>query len=154
MASKGLISERHFCPGGIAPSEWTRSMRAVRDTPVADYSTPGANTPRHVAYGPLIAVSSIVLALSVLYYTSTLRRCSQLCPYVGMGPLGISAQCKSVWKPHAGFHKHKAFPLSYSSLLQSQYLLPNNMACIVYVSLYIYIWSIWLLMVVEHNQRF
>ena len=51
------ISKKHFCPGGMAPSEWTRSVRAVRDTPVADYSAPGVNTTRRVAHRPPIAVS-------------------------------------------------------------------------------------------------
>ena len=50
------ISKKHFRPGGMAPSEWTRSVRAVRDTPVADYSAPGVNTTRHVAHRPPIAV--------------------------------------------------------------------------------------------------
>jgi len=49
----------------MVPSEWTRSVRAVRDTPVADYSTPGINTTRLVAYRPPIAVSPFLLALSV-----------------------------------------------------------------------------------------
>ena len=65
--SKMRISKTHFCPGGIAPSEWTRSVRAVRDTPVADYSAPGANTTRRVAYRPPIVVSPFLLALSVSY---------------------------------------------------------------------------------------
>jgi len=59
------ISKKHFRPGGMAPSEWTRSVRAVRDTPVADYSAPGINTTRCVAYCPPIAVSPFLLALSV-----------------------------------------------------------------------------------------
>jgi len=61
------ISKKHFRPGGMAPSEWTRSVRAVRDTPVADYPAPGANTTRRVAYRPPIAVSPFLLALSVSY---------------------------------------------------------------------------------------
>jgi hypothetical protein len=48
-----------------------------------------------------------------------------------MGLLGTSAKCKSVRKPHAGFHNHTAFRLSYSSLLQSQDSLPHDMACII-----------------------
>jgi len=59
------ISKKHFRPGGMAPSEWTRSVRAVRDTPVADYSGPGVNTTHHAAYCPLIAVSPFLLTLSV-----------------------------------------------------------------------------------------
>ena len=38
-----------------------------------------------------------------------------------------------------GFHDHKAFPVSDSSLLQSQDSLHHNMACIIYLSLSIYI---------------
>ena len=52
-----------------------------------------------------------------------------------------------------GFNNHKAFCLSYSSLLQSQDLLHHHMACIIYVSLHIYIQSIWLQMVVKHDRR-
>jgi len=51
------ISKKHFRPGGMPPSEWTRSVRAVRGNPVADYSAPSANTTRHIAYRPPIAVS-------------------------------------------------------------------------------------------------
>jgi len=59
------ISKKHFRPGGMAPSEWTRSVRAVRDTPVADYSTPGVNATRRGAYCPPNAVSPFLLAQSV-----------------------------------------------------------------------------------------
>ena len=72
------ISKKHFRPGGMAPSEWTRSIRAVRYTPVADYSAPGINTTRRIAYRPLIALSPFVLALSVSYIKQTLWRCGQL----------------------------------------------------------------------------
>jgi len=51
------------------------------------------------------------------------------------------------------FHNRKEVRLSYSSLLQSQDSLHHNMACIIQISLYIYIWSIWPQMVVEHNRR-
>jgi len=51
------FSKKHFRPGGMAPSEWTRSVRAVRDTPVADDSPPGINTTCHVAHRPPITVS-------------------------------------------------------------------------------------------------
>jgi len=57
--------QKHFRPGGIAPSEWTPSVGAVRDTPVADNSAPGVNITRRVAYHPPIAVSPFLLALSV-----------------------------------------------------------------------------------------
>jgi len=72
----------------MAPSEWTRSVRAVRDTPVAVYSVPGVKTMRRVTYRPPIAVSPFLLALSVSYFKQTLWRCGQLWPYVGMGSLG------------------------------------------------------------------
>jgi hypothetical protein len=72
------ISKKHFRLGGLAASEWTRSVRAVRDTPVADYSAPGVNTTRRVAYRPPIAVSPFLLALSVSYFKQTLWRCGQL----------------------------------------------------------------------------
>jgi len=73
-----FISKKHFRPGGMAPSEWTRSVRAVRDTPVADYSAPGVKTTRRVTYRPPIAVSPFLLALSVSYFKQTLWRCGQL----------------------------------------------------------------------------
>jgi len=83
-----IISKKHFRPGGMAPSGWTRSVKAVRDIPVADYSAPRVNTTRRVAYRPPIAVSQFLLALSVSYLKQTLWRCGQLWPYVGMGSLG------------------------------------------------------------------
>ena len=49
--------------------EWTRSSRAVRDTPVADNSAPGDYTTSHVAYCPPITVSPFLLALSVSNFT-------------------------------------------------------------------------------------
>jgi hypothetical protein len=52
------ISKKHFGPGGLAASKWTRSVRAVRDTPVAVYSAPSVNPTRRVAYRPPIAVFS------------------------------------------------------------------------------------------------
>jgi len=66
------ISKKYFRPGEMAPSEWTRSVRAVRDTPVADYSARGLNTMRRVAYRPPIAVSPFFLALSVSNFKRTL----------------------------------------------------------------------------------
>jgi hypothetical protein len=65
----------------------TGCVRAVRDTPVADYSTPGVNTTRRVAYRPPIAGSPFLRALSVSYFKQTLWHCGQLWPYVGMGSL-------------------------------------------------------------------
>jgi len=72
----------------MALSEWTRSVRAVRDTPVADYSAPGINTTRRLAYRPPITVSPFLLALSVSDFKQTLWCCGQLWPYVGMASLG------------------------------------------------------------------
>ena len=65
QVSELLISKKHFRPGGMALSEWTRSVRAVRDTPVADYSTPGVNATRRVAYCSPNAVWPFLLAQSV-----------------------------------------------------------------------------------------
>ena len=62
----------------MTPSEWTHSIRAVRETAVADYSAPGVNTTRRVAYRSLIGVSQFLLALSVSYFKQTLWRCGQL----------------------------------------------------------------------------
>jgi hypothetical protein len=72
------ISKKHFRPGGMAASEWTRSVRAVRDTPVAEYSAPGVNTTGRVAYRPPMAISPFLLALLVCYNKQTLWRCGQL----------------------------------------------------------------------------
>jgi len=87
-AAPSTISQKYFHPGGKAPSEWTRSVRDVRDSPVADYSAPGLNTTRRVAYRPPIDISPVFLALSVSYFKQTLWRWGQLWPYVGMGSLG------------------------------------------------------------------
>jgi len=83
-----FISKKYFRPGGMAPSEWTGPVRAVRDTPVADYSAHGFNSTRHVPYRPVIDVSPFLLVLSVSYFKWSLWRCGQLWPYVGMGSLG------------------------------------------------------------------
>jgi hypothetical protein len=64
-----VSSKKNFNPGEMAPSEWKRSVTAVRDTPVADYSVPGLNTTRHVAYHPPITVSPFLLTLWVSYLT-------------------------------------------------------------------------------------
>jgi hypothetical protein len=73
--SKNDISKKHFRPDGMAASEWTHSVRAVRDTPVADYSVPGVNTTRRGVYRPPIAISPFLLVLSVSY---SLWCCGQL----------------------------------------------------------------------------
>jgi len=82
------ISKENFRPCGMAPSEWKRSMRVVRGTPVADYSMPGINNTRHVAYCHPLAVSLFLPALLVFYFKRTLWRCGKLWWYVRMGSLG------------------------------------------------------------------
>jgi len=63
-------------------------VRAVRDTPVADYSARRVNTTRCVVYRPPITVSLYLCVLSVSYVKRSLSRCGQLWQYVGMGSLG------------------------------------------------------------------
>jgi hypothetical protein len=82
-----VISKKHFRLGGLAASEWTHSVTAVRDTRVADYFASGVNTTRRVAYRSPIAVLPFLLALLVFYFKQTLWRCAQLRPYIGMGSL-------------------------------------------------------------------
>jgi len=82
------MSKKHFRPGGMAASEWMRSVRGLGDTPGVDYSVPGVNTTRRVAYGPPRVVSLFVLALSASYNKRTLSHFGQLWPYIGIGSLG------------------------------------------------------------------
>ena len=82
------MSKKYFCPGGMALSESTRSLRADSDTPVEDYSALDLNTTRRIAYRPSIAVSPFLLALSVFYYKRTLWNCGQLWLYIEMYSLG------------------------------------------------------------------
>jgi hypothetical protein len=72
------ISKKHFRPGRMAASELTCSVRAVRETLVADYSARGVNATRRIAYRTLIAVSPFLLALSVSNFKQTLRLWGQL----------------------------------------------------------------------------
>jgi len=64
----------------MAASDWMRSIRGVRDTPVANYSPPSVNTMHHFAYRPLIAISSRSVGLQfqtdrlTLWPTVTIRR--------------------------------------------------------------------------------
>jgi len=83
------ISKKYFLPGGIAPSEWMRSVRAVRDTLVADYSTPSVNTMHRIVYCPPITVSPFLFAQSVSYYKRKLWHCDQLWPYIRISLLGM-----------------------------------------------------------------
>jgi len=82
----------------MALSEWRRSVRAVKDTLVADYSAPGVNSTRRVPYRPLITISPFLLILSVSYIKRSLWRCGQLWPYVGMGSLGtrLHRDCNAI----------------------------------------------------------
>jgi hypothetical protein len=63
----------------------------------------------------------------------------------------LGATCSLQW--FLRFHDNKAFGLSYSALLQSPYLLHHNIPCIIKVTVYMYIWSIWLHTVLEGNWR-
>jgi len=81
------ISIKHFRPGGMAPSEWTRSVRAVRYFLVVPHSSLGADTTCRIAYRPPITVSQFLLALFVSYLKPPLRRCGQLWPLIGMSSL-------------------------------------------------------------------
>jgi len=83
------ISKKYFCPGGMALSEWRHSVRAVRDTPEADYSAPGVITMYHIAFRSLVAVSLFLLALSVPYFKWTHWHCGKLGPYITIGSLGM-----------------------------------------------------------------
>jgi hypothetical protein len=50
------ISKKYFHPGGMAPSEGMRAVRAVRDTLVTDDCATGVNSTCRVPHHPLIAV--------------------------------------------------------------------------------------------------
>jgi len=78
MNLSAAISKKHFSTVGMAASEWTLSIRASRDTLVADHSTPSVNTTQRIAYCPLITVSQFLLALSVFYFKQPLLSCGQL----------------------------------------------------------------------------
>jgi len=82
-----IIRKNKFGPCGMAPSEWTYSVRAVSDTPEADYSAPGSNSTLHVPCRLLIAVSPFLLLQSVFNYEQSLWSCGQRWPYIGMGLL-------------------------------------------------------------------
>jgi len=88
----------------MAPSEWTCSVRAVRDIPVAFYSAPGINTRCRVAYRHPIAGMPFLLALSVSYFKQTLWCCGQLWPYVGMGSFGTCLHRDCNTDPQIGRH--------------------------------------------------
>ena len=81
------ISKYFFHPGGMCLSKWMHSVRALRDTPVAGYSTPGVNSMPRFVYWPSILVSLFLLALLVFYLKQTLWLGGRLWPDVGMGSL-------------------------------------------------------------------
>jgi len=70
-------------------SEWMRSVRAIKDTPVAEYSVPGIDSIRRVPYRRQIAVLPFHLILSDSNFERSLWRCGQLCPWIRMGSLGM-----------------------------------------------------------------
>jgi hypothetical protein len=63
-----VVSKEKFRAGRMAPSEWTRSVRAVRDTRVADYYATNVNSAVRFPYRHLITVSSFLLVLSVSHF--------------------------------------------------------------------------------------
>jgi len=69
-------------------------------------------------------------------------------------PLRSSVGCLMPYSHSSGSYiTTRHFVLSYSSVLQSQDSLHLNKACMIQVSLYIFIQSIWPQMVLEHNRR-
>jgi hypothetical protein len=83
-----LIRRKIFHSSGMAPSEWTGSVRDARDTPVADFSGPSVNTIHRVVYRPTIAVSLSLRVLLVSYFKQSLWGCGQLWQSVGIGSMG------------------------------------------------------------------
>jgi len=83
------LVKNQFRQGRIVTSESTRCIRAIRDTPVADYSAPSFNTTQRIAYCPPITVSTCLLALSVCNLRWKHWRCGQLWPFIGMCSLGM-----------------------------------------------------------------
>ena len=83
-----IHQQKRFNPGGMALSGSTRSIRAMRDIPLAAYSAPGVITTRCVPYRPQISVWLFLLVVSASYYTWTLWQWSQLWPNIRMGSMG------------------------------------------------------------------
>ena len=83
------MSKKEFRLARMAPSEWTRSIIAVRHIPVAACSVLGVNTTCRVAYHPHIALSLFLLTLSVSYIERTFWRSGQQWPCIGMDSLGM-----------------------------------------------------------------
>jgi len=70
-------------------SEWTQSIRAVREILLVAYTVHGINPTHRIAYRPPIAVSPYPLPLLVSYCKWALWCCGQPWPYVGMDSLGM-----------------------------------------------------------------
>jgi hypothetical protein len=66
------VSKKIFHSGKMALSEWTCSVSAGTDTPLADYSTPSVTTTRRVVYRPPIAVSLSLRIQLVSYFKRSL----------------------------------------------------------------------------------
>jgi hypothetical protein len=97
--NRPYISEKHFRPGGMAPSEWTGSVRAVRDTPVADYSTPGVNATRvalHIALRSLFRwFFSLCRSPNLNKHSGVVANCDHTseCVHRVHASIGIAMQC-------------------------------------------------------------
>jgi len=83
----------------MAPSEWTRSVRAVRDTPVADYSTPGVNATRvalHIALRSLFRrFFSLCRSPNLNKHSGVVANCDHTseCVHWVHACIGITMQC-------------------------------------------------------------
>jgi hypothetical protein len=65
-----------------------RSLKAVRDTLVVDYSSPSVNSMSPIPNRAVMTVSPFLLVVLVSYFKRSLWLCSQLWPNVGIGALG------------------------------------------------------------------
>ena len=92
------ISKFFFRPAELAQSQWTSSVRGVKDSQVAAYPSPSVNTTCRIADHPPIVASLFLLAVSVSYFKQTLWRCGKLWPYIGMGWLGtcLHRNCNAI----------------------------------------------------------
>jgi hypothetical protein len=95
------ISKKHFCRGGMAPSEWMRSVRAVRETPVADYSMPGVNATRvtlHIALRSLfLRFFSLCRSPNLIKHSGVVVNCDHTseCVHWVHASIGIAMQYDS-----------------------------------------------------------
>jgi len=150
-----IMNQTLFCSGGMAPSEWARIIRAVRDTPVANPLTPGLNSTRRIVYRPAIVVSLFLCVLSVSYLKRWLWHCGQLSQYVSMGWLGmrLNQDCNAMGNaanisprvPSTWAH-HPIFPLFSIPIISSYkiYVAINNpslVASITCLTTSCYLWN-------------